>query len=150
MALNVLVICICCLNLIWIAKTVASSMNELRQWHQAVDQVKTVKMKAEASCATYYEFYFEQESFILGTKLNELENKPMNSYCGDTFAAIDDLCTYADYLITINDVQSVSCAFEKNIVVPTATLENGHLRFAFNWDTFGHKSVVKEYLISNL
>jgi len=150
MALNVLILISSLLSLFLIGNNISDGMEELKQWNQAVKQVERVKVRAEKSCAAQFDFSFDRDSFALGTELRELESKAMNNYCGDAFAALTDICTYTDYYTTISNVDSVSCVFDKDIAIPSTTLEEGQLRFAFNWDTSDHKITVKDYLIKNL
>jgi len=125
-------------------------MREMKLWDIAFNQVESVKVEAERNCATNFNFSFDSDSFLKQTQLSELINKAMNEYCGGTFSAINDLCVDADYNKIKTNVKSVSCSYDNAIDTPSTTLEAGHLRFAFNWDTSNHSESVKNYLKKNL
>jgi len=150
MALNLLVLCICFFNLALIANAIGDGMKEIKLWDKAIRQVESVKIIAEKNCASKFDFSFDRESFLLETQLSYFDNNEMRAYCGDTFAAIDELCADADYYTALANVKSVSCAFDKNIASPETSLDEGHLRFAFNWDTSSHRESVKDYLKKTL
>ncbi len=147
MMLNLLVLCFCLLNLILIINNIGDGMTELRRWDRAIQEVETVKVEAEEACEKIFDFSFDIDSFVSQTDLSELDNKGMNSYCGDAFAAMSDVCAYSDYYGSMANVKSVSCAFDKQISLAETTLEDGHLRFAFNWDTTSHGKTVSDYLL---
>jgi len=148
--LNISILCVCFFNLYLIANAIGDGMKELKQWDTAINQVESVKILAERNCATDFDFTFDSESFLLQTELSELNNNAMNKFCGDTFAAINDLCMDADYHKIKTSIKSVSCAFDNSIGTARATLEAGHLYFSFNWDTSNHRKTVKEYLKKSL
>lgn len=128
----------------------AAGVKEKKRWDQATIEVESVKVEAEKTCQVSFEFSFDKETFISGTELSELDNHGMNGYCGDAFAAIGDLCEDTDYREAMENVKSVSCAFDKEIDKPDANFEEGHLRFTFNWNTANHRQTVKEFLEESL
>lgn len=148
--LNLLVLCFCIFNVILIINNIGDGMTELRRWNQATKEVESVKVEAEKTCEKIFDFSFDIESFVSQTDLSELDNKGMDSFCGDAFAAMSDVCAYSDYYKSIANVKSVSCVFDKQISLAKTTLEDGHLRFAFNWDTTSHRKTVSDYLKQSL
>ena len=150
MILNVVVLCFCFFNLILIINNIDDGMTELRRWDRATKEVETVKVEAEEACEKIFDFSFDIDSFVSQTDLSELDNKGMNSFCGDAFAAMSDVCAYSDYYRSMANVESVSCAFDNQISLAETTLEDGHLKLTFNWDTTSHRKTVSDYLKQSL
>lgn len=128
----------------------AGGVKDKKRWDQATIEVNSVKVEAESACGVTFEFSFDRLTFEEGTDLSQLDTQGMNGYCGDAFAAMADLCEDDDYRAAMASISSVSCAFDKNATEPDANVEEGHLRFTFNWNTANHRRTVREYLENSL
>ena len=150
MKLDLLVLGIFVYSLYLISGEIGKGMVELKRWDRATKQVESIKAIAERSCASTFTFSFDRDSFVLGTELTTLESNGMYGYCADTFSAINDLCLDSDYQLSISNIKSVSCTFDKDIIQPNTSFKAGHLQLTFNWDTSNHKTTVQKYLKNTL
>lgn len=150
MTSNIIVVCFCMIHVVLITNAIGDGIKDIKRWGIATQAVNSVRLEAEKSCDLNFDFSFDQDTFITGTELSELEHRNMDAYCGNTFAAVYELCQDADYGEAIANIESVSCAFDNSISTADANLEEGHLRFTFNWNTSNHRNTVKEYLMLSL